>query len=130
MPADALEKILDFVGHAPPAMKASMALDLERGNRLELPWLGGKVVELGRQLKMPTPVAWHDVCGAEAVHHGGACLRRHIPPRRRMERRMGLEITPASDADYDIVHNLARFYIYDISEHAGLNFPADGLFRL
>jgi 2-dehydropantoate 2-reductase len=37
-------------------MKASMALDLERGNRLELPWLGGKVVELGRQLKIPTPV--------------------------------------------------------------------------
>jgi 2-dehydropantoate 2-reductase len=56
LPADALAKILDFVGHAPPAMKASMALDLERGNRLELPWLGGKVVELGRQLKIPTPV--------------------------------------------------------------------------
>jgi 2-dehydropantoate 2-reductase len=36
-------------------MKASMALDLERGNRLELPWLGGKVVELGRQLGVPTP---------------------------------------------------------------------------
>jgi 2-dehydropantoate 2-reductase len=56
LPADALAKILDFVGHAPPAMKASMALDLDRGNRLELPWLGGKVVELGRQLKIPTPV--------------------------------------------------------------------------
>jgi 2-dehydropantoate 2-reductase len=56
LPADALAKIFDFVGHAPPAMKASMALDLERGNRLELPWLGGKVVELGRQLKIPTPV--------------------------------------------------------------------------
>jgi len=56
LPADALAKILDFVGHAPPTMKASMALDLERGNRLELPWLGGKVVELGRQLKIPTPV--------------------------------------------------------------------------
>ena len=42
-------------GHAPPAMKASMALDLDRGNRLELPWLGGKVVELGRQLGVPTP---------------------------------------------------------------------------
>ena len=55
LPADALEKILDFVGHAPPAMKASMALDLERGNRLELPWLGGKVVELGRQLGVATP---------------------------------------------------------------------------
>ena len=55
LPADALNKILDFVGHAPPAMKASMALDLERGNRLELPWLGGKVVELGRDLGVPTP---------------------------------------------------------------------------
>jgi len=55
LPADALNKILDFVGHAPPAMKASMALDLERGNRLELPWLGGKVVELGRELGVPTP---------------------------------------------------------------------------
>jgi 2-dehydropantoate 2-reductase len=32
-----------------------MALDLERGNRLELPWLNGKVVELGRQLGVPTP---------------------------------------------------------------------------
>jgi predicted acetyltransferase len=41
---------------------------------------------------------------------------------------MGLEITPASEADYTIVGNLARFYIYDIAEHAGLNFPADGLF--
>jgi 2-dehydropantoate 2-reductase len=55
LPADALERILDFIGHAPPAMKASMALDLERGKRLELPWLGGKVVELGRQLGVPTP---------------------------------------------------------------------------
>jgi 2-dehydropantoate 2-reductase len=55
LPADALEKVLDLTSHAPPAMKASMALDLERGNRLELPWLGGKVVELGRQLGVPTP---------------------------------------------------------------------------
>jgi 2-dehydropantoate 2-reductase len=56
LPPDALEKIIAFTGHAPPAMKASMALDLERGNRLELPWLGGKVVELGKKLSVPTPV--------------------------------------------------------------------------
>ncbi|QOZ27499.1 2-dehydropantoate 2-reductase [Bradyrhizobium sp. CCBAU 51753] len=55
LPPDALTKVLDFIGHAPPAMKASMALDLERGNRLELPWLNGKVVELGRKLGVPTP---------------------------------------------------------------------------
>ena len=29
-----------------------MALNLERGNRLELPWLSGKV---GRELGVPTP---------------------------------------------------------------------------
>ncbi|HEY5130492.1 MAG TPA: 2-dehydropantoate 2-reductase [Bradyrhizobium sp.] len=55
LPADALERILDFTTHAPPAMKASMALDLERGNRMELPWLSGKVAELGRKLGIPTP---------------------------------------------------------------------------
>ena len=32
-----------------------MALDLERGNRLELPWLSGKVAELGRRFGIPTP---------------------------------------------------------------------------
>ena len=40
----------------PPSMMPSMALDLLRGNRLELPWLGGKVVELGKQVGVPTPV--------------------------------------------------------------------------
>lgn len=59
LPPDALAKVLDFIGHAPPAMKASMALDLERGNRLELPWLNGKVVALGRKLGVPTPT--HDL---------------------------------------------------------------------
>ena len=35
---------------------ASMAVDLLRGNNLELPWLAGKVVELGRQHGVPTPI--------------------------------------------------------------------------
>jgi 2-dehydropantoate 2-reductase len=56
LPADAFERTLDFLGHTPPGMKASMALDLERGNRMELPWLSGKVVALGRELGVPTPV--------------------------------------------------------------------------
>ena len=55
LPADAVDKVLDLTGHVPPAMKASMALDLDRGNRLELPWLGGKVVALGLKLGIPTP---------------------------------------------------------------------------
>jgi 2-dehydropantoate 2-reductase len=55
LPDDALEKVRDFTAHAPPAMKASMAVDLERGNRLELPWLSGKVAALGRELGVATP---------------------------------------------------------------------------
>src|ERR1044072_3478435 len=55
LPDDALEKGKDFTAHAPPAMKASMAVDLERGNRLELPWLSGKVAAMGRELGVPTP---------------------------------------------------------------------------
>ena len=39
----------------PPGMMASMAVDLIRGNRIEVPWLAGKVVELGRKHGIPTP---------------------------------------------------------------------------
>ena len=55
LPDTALDTMLAFNAGAPAGMKASMALDLDRGNRIELPWLGGKVVELGRQLGVPTP---------------------------------------------------------------------------
>lgn len=40
----------------PPQAKSSMLEDLERGRRLELPWLGGAVVRLGREVGVPTPV--------------------------------------------------------------------------
>jgi len=40
-----------------PTMKASMAHDLDRGNRLELDWLSGKVRALGRELGIPTPAS-------------------------------------------------------------------------
>ena len=39
----------------PPQAKASMLEDLERGRRIELPWLSGAVVRLGRQMGVPTP---------------------------------------------------------------------------
>jgi 2-dehydropantoate 2-reductase len=41
---------------APPYAMPSMAVDLRAGNRLELPWLGGKVVQLGAAYDVPTPV--------------------------------------------------------------------------
>jgi 2-dehydropantoate 2-reductase len=40
----------------PASMKASMANDLDRGNRLELDWLAGTVRRLGKEANVPTPV--------------------------------------------------------------------------
>ena len=54
----------------PATMMPSMALDLLRGNRLELPWLGGKVVELGRQVGVPTPV-FSVMCAALKLYADG-----------------------------------------------------------
>jgi 2-dehydropantoate 2-reductase len=55
LPDDAAERNLAFLAGTPPAMMASMAHDLSRGNRIELPWLSGKVVAMGRELGVPTP---------------------------------------------------------------------------
>jgi 2-dehydropantoate 2-reductase len=52
---DLEEKALQATRSFPPEMLPSMAVDLIRGNRLELPWLAGKVVALGRELGVPTP---------------------------------------------------------------------------
>ena len=52
-----LEQRMAFADKSVPAnMKASMANDLDRGNRLELDWLAGTVSRLGRELGVPTPV--------------------------------------------------------------------------
>lgn len=49
------QKRMSFADSIGPNIKASMLEDLERGNRLELDWLQGKVVELGKKLDVPTP---------------------------------------------------------------------------
>lgn len=52
----AVERAAAVVFGFPESTRASMAHDLERGNRLELDWLAGRVVSLGRELKVPVPV--------------------------------------------------------------------------
>jgi len=54
-PSDYPQELERAVAAFPPTMKASMAHDLERGNRLELDWLAGTVVKLGRQYGVLTP---------------------------------------------------------------------------
>jgi 2-dehydropantoate 2-reductase len=50
-PAELERSVASF----PPTMKASMANDLDAGKRLELDWLAGKVVALGRKHDISTP---------------------------------------------------------------------------
>lgn len=52
---DLADKALHFLNAVPDGAKASMAYDLDRGNRLELDWLAGRVAALGRELNVPTP---------------------------------------------------------------------------
>ena len=55
IPENFAEDRMKFAEASPPTFKASMLHDLERGNRLELDWLAGKIVEFGRTLGVPTP---------------------------------------------------------------------------
>lgn len=53
---DFAETRLAFCDTLPPAMTSSMHTDLEQGNRLELEWLSGSVVELGEAVGVATPL--------------------------------------------------------------------------
>ncbi len=55
LPSDLSADIDRSVAAFPPTMRASMANDLAAGNRLELDWLAGKVVALGRKYGVATP---------------------------------------------------------------------------
>jgi len=55
-PADIVESTLAMIPNFPSSSKSSMLEDLERGRRLELPWLSGAVVRIGREVGVPTPI--------------------------------------------------------------------------
>lgn len=59
MPENSVEKVLGQLDSFPETMEASMAVDLRRGNRLELPWLNGAILRLAQKhdLEVPTTAA-------------------------------------------------------------------------
>lgn len=57
------DEVMTKLAAMPPSFRSSMAEDLERGNRLELDWLSGRVHGLGRELGVATP-------GHSAVYQG------------------------------------------------------------
>lgn len=50
-----VEAQMEFCDTLPASMTSSMHNDLDRGNRLELPWLSGGVVDLAEQLDIAVP---------------------------------------------------------------------------
>lgn len=57
LPAEKVEARLARARTSPPMVMSSLAVDLMAGNRLEVPWLGGRVRELGRKHAIPTPAS-------------------------------------------------------------------------
>ena len=55
VPDSITANVEEAYGRMSPDAKSSMLHDLERGRRLELPWLSGAVVRLGERVGVPTP---------------------------------------------------------------------------
>jgi 2-dehydropantoate 2-reductase len=56
VPGSVVEDVVRAYSALPPQARASMAEDLERGRRLELPWLSGAVVRIGKEVGVATPI--------------------------------------------------------------------------
>jgi 2-dehydropantoate 2-reductase len=69
LPVDLLDQVAPNLHALPPEAKSSMLEDLERGKRLELPWLSGAVVRIGEQFDVPTPT--HRFLTAVLAPHAG-----------------------------------------------------------
>jgi 2-dehydropantoate 2-reductase len=77
LPEDYADVRLKFADGLPASMTSSMAHDLERGNPLEVNWLSGGVVKLGKEKGIPTP-ANRAVCDILALQAGGRSIRAEI----------------------------------------------------
>jgi len=67
---DFAEQQIAFADGLPETMTTSMYHDLERGNRLELPWLAGTVARFGRELGIDTPYC-NAVLGGLSLYANG-----------------------------------------------------------
>jgi 2-dehydropantoate 2-reductase len=70
LPEDYAQQRLAFIDTLAPDMTSSMHHDLKAGNRLEVAWLSGGVVQLGREVQVPTP-ANRAVWDMLALHANG-----------------------------------------------------------
>jgi 2-dehydropantoate 2-reductase len=74
LPDSYADERLAFLDTVPATMTSSMHHDLQNGNRLEVAWLSGGVVQLGRVVNVPTP-ANRAVWDILALHADGRVAR-------------------------------------------------------
>jgi 2-dehydropantoate 2-reductase len=70
LPSDSVDRTLAQMRSMPPHHTTSMGNDLIRGNRLELPWFAGKVVDLARRHGINTPVNGFIYAALKPYVHG------------------------------------------------------------
>lgn len=70
LPEDYADRRLEFCDSLPYDMTSSMHHDLQRGNRLEVDWLSGGIVQLAAELGLPAP-ANRAVAAILAPHAAG-----------------------------------------------------------
>jgi 2-dehydropantoate 2-reductase len=78
LPDDFVHRTLARCDGLPYEMKSSMLQDLERGRRLELPWLSGAIVRLGEEFGVPTTT--HAFLTTALKLHAGGQRRSDTPP--------------------------------------------------
>ncbi len=78
LPEDFAEKRMAFVDTLPAEMTSSMHHDLEAGKRLEIDWLSGAVVELGKAVGVHTPVN-RAITAILSVYAAGAPALAPVP---------------------------------------------------
>jgi 2-dehydropantoate 2-reductase len=74
LPQDFVAKLLAQIEKLPADMKASLALDLEAGSRLEAPWLCGAVARMSSEAGLDAPVN-HAVYAALRPFVGGSARK-------------------------------------------------------
>ncbi len=67
---DQISEGMAFYDGLPEEFKSSMLEDVERENRLELPWLSTRVCELGELHGIATPANWAAKCGLHLLAGG------------------------------------------------------------
>lgn len=79
LPDGYAEDRLEFTRKFPPTMTASMCHDLEQGKPLEVMWLSGAVVDLGRQAGVATPAnrAVRDILVLHSQGHSAPAAASH-----------------------------------------------------